>query len=152
MKNNFKSTLNVGLIIHHLSEINMLVNLLIVSLYFRFYPFHYAPYMSDIRNFGEMLIQFELCTPFLPFEQLLAVLPAASRQLLPKPFQVLLHSYKWFYVFFYTWLYGGRKHTVCVQFSWSKALHFYFIYNCFRTVTGNCLSPWFIPGTTYFGW
>ena len=94
MKNNFKSTLNVGLISHHLSEINMLVNLLFVSLNFRFYPFHYAPYMSDIRNFGEMLIQFELCTPFLPFEQLLAVLPAASRQLLPKPFQVLFHLYK----------------------------------------------------------
>jgi len=150
MKNNFKSTLNVGLISHHLSEINMLVNLLFVSLNFRFYPFHYAPYMSDIRNFGEMLIQFELCTPFLPFEQLLAVLPAASRQLLPKPFQVLFHSYKWFYVFFYTWLYRGTKHTVCVQFRWSKVLHFYCIYNCYRTV--NRLSPWFVPCTTYFGW
>lgn len=147
MKNNFKSTVNVGLISHHLSEINVLVNLLFVSLYFRFYPFHYAPYMSDIRNFGEMLIQFELGTPFLPFEQLLAVLPAASRQLLAKPFQVLFHSYQWFYFIFFWYL---TLHTVCVQFSWSKALHFYFIYNCYRTV--NCLSPWFVPGTTYFGW
>ncbi|XP_068754427.1 5'-3' exoribonuclease 1-like isoform X2 [Montipora capricornis] len=55
-----------------------------------FYPFHYAPFMSDIRNFGELSFQFELGTPFLPFEQLLAVLPAASRQLLPKPFQNLM--------------------------------------------------------------
>lgn len=55
-----------------------------------FYPFHYAPFMSDIRNFGELSIKFELGTPFLPFEQLLAVLPAASRQLLPKPFQNLM--------------------------------------------------------------
>lgn len=44
--------------------------------------------MSDIRNFSELDIKFELGTPFVPFEQLLAVLPAASRQLLPKPFQV----------------------------------------------------------------
>ena len=128
MKNNFKSTLNVGLISHHLSEINMLVNLLIVSLYFRFYPFHYAPYMSDIRNFGEMLIQFELCTPFLPFEQLLAVLPAASRQLLPKPFQVLFHSYKWFYVFFIldfteventqcVYSLVGQKHSISIAYT-----------------------------------
>ncbi|KAJ7394677.1 5'-3' exoribonuclease 1 [Desmophyllum pertusum] len=55
-----------------------------------FYPFHYAPYMSDIRNFSELDIKFELGTPFVPFEQLLAVLPAASRQLLPKPFQNLM--------------------------------------------------------------
>ena len=50
----------------------------------------YAPFMSDIKNFIDLSIQFELGTPFLPFEQLLAVLPAASRQLLPKPFQNLM--------------------------------------------------------------
>lgn len=55
-----------------------------------FFPFHYAPYMSDIRHFSSLEIKFELGTPFLPFEQLLAVLPAASRQLLPKPFQNLM--------------------------------------------------------------
>ena len=59
----------------------------------RFYPFHYAPYMSDVRKFSEVEIKFELGTPFLPFEQLLAVLPAASRQLLPKPFQVRYMSW-----------------------------------------------------------
>ena len=50
----------------------------------------YAPFMSDIKNFSDLSIQFELGTPFLPFEQLLAVVPAASRQLLPKPFQNLM--------------------------------------------------------------
>ncbi|KAK2552969.1 5'-3' exoribonuclease 1 [Acropora cervicornis] len=55
-----------------------------------FFPFHYAPFMSDIKNFSDLSIQFELGTPFRPFEQLLAVLPAASRQLLPKPFQNLM--------------------------------------------------------------
>lgn len=46
--------------------------------------------MSDIRHFSSVEIKFKLGTPFLPFEQLLAVLPAASRQLLPKPFQNLM--------------------------------------------------------------
>lgn len=48
--------------------------------------------MSDIRHFSSLEIKFELGTPFLPFEQLLAVLPAASRQLLPKPFQVRIYQ------------------------------------------------------------
>ena len=65
-----------------------MLNCCMLCVFCRFYPFHYAPYMSDVRNFSELEIKFELGTPFLPFEQLLAVLPAASRQLLPKPFQV----------------------------------------------------------------
>ncbi len=55
---------------------------------FRFFPHHYAPYVSDVRNFSDMKIKFDLSTPFLPFEQLMAVLPAASKNLLPKPLQV----------------------------------------------------------------
>ena len=79
-----------------ISKVN--VEVLDVVSFLRFYPFHYAPFMSDIRNFSEVELEFELGTPFLPFEQLLAVLPAASRQLLPKPFQVrfvilLRHNY-----------------------------------------------------------
>lgn len=53
-----------------------------------FYPHHYAPYISDIKNFSHLKLDFELGTPFLPFEQLLAVLPAASKSLLPEPYQV----------------------------------------------------------------
>ena len=33
-------------------------------------------------------VEFHLGEPFLPFQQLLAVLPAASSKLLPEPFQV----------------------------------------------------------------
>lgn len=54
----------------------------------RYYPYHYAPYLSDIRNISKLKIQFELGKPFMPFEQLLAVLPAASKDLLPKCYQV----------------------------------------------------------------
>ncbi|GBP27597.1 5'-3' exoribonuclease 1 [Eumeta japonica] len=55
-----------------------------------FYPHHYAPYMSDIKGFKDLKIEFELGEPFKPFEQLLAVLPAASKHLLPSPFHELM--------------------------------------------------------------
>ena len=42
-----------------------------------FYPFHYSPYVSDINNFDHLELKFDMAKPFLPFEQLLAVLPAA---------------------------------------------------------------------------
>lgn len=54
----------------------------------RFYPHHYAPYISDVKDFSNMQINFELAKPFLPFQQLMAVLPAASKELLPAPYQV----------------------------------------------------------------
>ncbi len=61
----------------------------IVFIYcFRFYPYHYAPYVSDVHGFADLCIDFELGTPFLPFEQLLAVLPPASKALLPRAYQV----------------------------------------------------------------
>ncbi|XP_053162862.1 5'-3' exoribonuclease 1 isoform X2 [Hemicordylus capensis] len=55
-----------------------------------YYPYHYAPYLSDIRNISELKIHFDLGKPFMPFEQLLAVLPAASKDLLPKCYQHLM--------------------------------------------------------------
>lgn len=57
-----------------------------------YYPHHYAPYISDIRGFSDLKIDFELGQPFRPFEQLLAVLPAASRELLPTCYQELMTS------------------------------------------------------------
>lgn len=43
-----------------------------------FYPHHYAPYISDICNFSKNLeLNFDMGKPFLPFQQLLAVLPTA---------------------------------------------------------------------------
>ncbi|KAL5015240.1 hypothetical protein ScPMuIL_009510 [Solemya velum] len=55
-----------------------------------FYPQHYAPYISDIRNFSQKKIEYDYASPFLPFQQLMAVLPSASKDLLPKPFQDLM--------------------------------------------------------------
>ena len=56
----------------------------------RFYPFHYAPYVSDIKDFQDHPLSFNMGKAFLPFEQLLAVLPAASKTLLPELFQSLM--------------------------------------------------------------
>ncbi|CAF4404914.1 unnamed protein product, partial [Didymodactylos carnosus] len=55
-----------------------------------FYPQHYAPYLSDLKNFKDLNIQFDNGKPFRPFEQLLAVLPPTSCDLLPKPLQSLM--------------------------------------------------------------
>ncbi|XP_071874436.1 5'-3' exoribonuclease pacman isoform X1 [Bombus fervidus] len=55
-----------------------------------YYPHHYAPYISDIKDFKDLKLEFDLGEPFLPFEQLLAVLPSYSKDLLPPAFQTLL--------------------------------------------------------------
>ncbi|XP_054713916.1 5'-3' exoribonuclease 1-like [Uloborus diversus] len=55
-----------------------------------YYPHHYSPYISDIRNFQNMEMTFELGKPFLPFQQLLAVLPKLSKDLLPLSYQKLM--------------------------------------------------------------
>ncbi|KAM6224640.1 5'-3' exoribonuclease 1 isoform 2-T2 [Rhynchocyon petersi] len=57
-----------------------------------YYPYHYAPFLSDIRNISTLKIHFELGKPFKPFEQLLAVLPSASKNLLPTCYQHLMTS------------------------------------------------------------
>ncbi|KAF7987890.1 hypothetical protein HCN44_003753 [Aphidius gifuensis] len=55
-----------------------------------FYPTHYAPDMSDIKDFKDFNLQFDIGKPFLPFQQLLAVLPSGSRSFLPEAYQHLL--------------------------------------------------------------
>ncbi|KAI4897691.1 hypothetical protein NFI96_015716 [Prochilodus magdalenae] len=57
-----------------------------------YYPYHYAPFLSDVRNIAGLSLTFDLAKPFMPFEQLLAVLPAASKDLLPKSYQHLMTS------------------------------------------------------------
>lgn len=55
-----------------------------------FYPHHYAPYMSDVKKFKHLQLEYNLGKPFLPFEQLLSVLPAASKELLPTVYHKLM--------------------------------------------------------------
>lgn len=54
----------------------------------RYYPYHYAPFLSDIKNVSGLKLTFDLEKPFMPFQQLLAVLPAASMELLPEAYRV----------------------------------------------------------------
>ncbi|XP_060722980.1 5'-3' exoribonuclease 1 isoform X2 [Tachysurus vachellii] len=57
-----------------------------------YYPYHYAPFLSDVRNISDLTLTFDMGKPFLPFEQLLGVLPSASKELLPKGYQHLMTS------------------------------------------------------------
>ncbi|XP_065132133.1 5'-3' exoribonuclease 1 isoform X1 [Paramisgurnus dabryanus] len=57
-----------------------------------YYPYHYAPFLSDVRNISNLKLTFDLGKPFMPFEQLLGVLPAASKDLLPQCYQHLMTS------------------------------------------------------------
>lgn len=61
-----------------------------------YYPYHYAPFAADFVNvsdiIGEEGIKFDLGTPFRPYEQLMAVLPAASGHNLPEVFRDLMSN------------------------------------------------------------
>ncbi|CAI2178488.1 15228_t:CDS:10 [Funneliformis geosporum] len=55
-----------------------------------YYPYHYSPFASDFVDIGDIQVNFELGEPFKPFEQLMSVLPAHSKEHLPVPFQKLM--------------------------------------------------------------
>ncbi|XP_068209934.1 5'-3' exoribonuclease 1-like isoform X1 [Palaemon carinicauda] len=55
-----------------------------------YYPYHYAPYVSDIRGFSDLKLHYDMGKPFLPYEQLLAVLPPLSKKHLPEAYQGLM--------------------------------------------------------------
>ncbi|KAJ3372350.1 hypothetical protein HDU91_003960 [Kappamyces sp. JEL0680] len=55
-----------------------------------FFPYHYAPKISDLKSISELKFEFDLGYPFNPFEQLMAVLPPLSRQHVPPSLQDLM--------------------------------------------------------------
>ncbi len=42
----------------------------------------------DLKDIKDMVFNFDLAKPFRPFEQLMGVMPEASRELLPEAYQV----------------------------------------------------------------
>ncbi|GAO50564.1 hypothetical protein G7K_4688-t1 [Saitoella complicata NRRL Y-17804] len=55
-----------------------------------YYPYHYAPFASDFEDIQDLDVKFSEGKPFKPFEQLMGVLPAHSKQHIPEPFQQLM--------------------------------------------------------------
>ncbi|GJE94543.1 5'-3' exonuclease [Phanerochaete sordida] len=57
-----------------------------------FYNYHYAPRISDLKGVDKMAFSFDLGQPFRPFEQLMGVLPAASKDHIPLAYQELMYD------------------------------------------------------------
>ncbi|OBZ66144.1 5'-3' exoribonuclease 1 [Grifola frondosa] len=57
-----------------------------------FYNYHYAPRISDLKGVDKMTFDFDLGTPFRPFEQLMGVLPEASKELIPLAYRDLMYD------------------------------------------------------------
>ena len=57
-----------------------------------FYPFHYAPFVSDLSEVDNMPMEFDLSQPFEPYQQLMSVLPTLSKEIVPIPFQYLMED------------------------------------------------------------
>lgn len=57
-----------------------------------FYPYNYAPYVSDFTKFQNMKIYFDVSQPVLPLEHLLAILPSTSVNLLPNSYKSIVKN------------------------------------------------------------
>ena len=76
--------------------------------------------ISDMTGLSHIRVAFEPGQPFRPFQQLLAVLPAASAKLLPSAYQVLHQP----------------SHSIPVQITLSLESNF-----CILLINWSCPSP-----------
>lgn len=66
-----------------------------------YFPYHYSPFASDFYFIDELTIVLDQGMPFSPYEQLMGVLPAASRMHVPSAFQDLMTDEKSAIIDFY---------------------------------------------------
>ncbi|EDO17798.1 hypothetical protein Kpol_541p40 [Vanderwaltozyma polyspora DSM 70294] len=57
-----------------------------------YYKYHYAPRISDLTRGLDQTTSFDLSNPFTPFEQLMAVLPERSKNLIPPVLRPLMYE------------------------------------------------------------
>uniref|UniRef100_A0A4Y0BJ93 5'-3' exoribonuclease n=1 Tax=Anopheles funestus TaxID=62324 RepID=A0A4Y0BJ93_ANOFN len=55
-----------------------------------YFPYHYAPFASDLKHLENVNTHFDPGTPFKPLQQLMGVFPAASRSHVPDAFAELM--------------------------------------------------------------
>ncbi|XP_050071832.1 5'-3' exoribonuclease 2 homolog [Anopheles maculipalpis] len=55
-----------------------------------YFPYHYAPFASDLKHLENVDTHFDRGTPFKPLQQLMGVFPAASRSHVPPAFAELM--------------------------------------------------------------
>jgi 5'-3' exoribonuclease 2 len=59
--------------------------------YFRYFPYHEAPFAYDFLQLRDLSVSFDKNTkPFKPLEQLMTVFPSQSRKFLPIEWQSLM--------------------------------------------------------------